>query len=220
MKFLTLLFGYFITRPNCAFCELYAKIRFVGESATSLIFFDLFAVLDCNDKYLNHCFAQNCSENRQFCGIRNKTWGIRNQFVEFENKYYYMCFVNLSCCGIRNCKWTLQIVSGFRKLFVESSNYKRNPHKFAESIFICGTRLNLRNWRQLSIVAGCRIRNKINLTEESILQVIVHGVHWNFVSVFHLQFGTSLKTSVWNPETYRHKIVRLSSAQCGLVMIF
>ena len=96
LKFLTFLFGYFITRPNCVFCELYAKIRFVGESATFLIFFDLSAVLDCNDKYLNHCFAQNCFKNRQFCGIRNKTWGIRNQFVEFENKFFYMCFVNLS----------------------------------------------------------------------------------------------------------------------------
>ena len=29
---------------------------------------------------------------------------------------------------------------------------------------------------------------------------------------------TCLKTCLWNPGTYRHKIVRLSSAQFGLVM--
>ena len=41
-----------------------------------------------------------------------------------------------------------------------------------------------------------------------------------FVSGIHLHFKTSLKISFWNPGTYRHKIVRLSSAQFGLVMIF
>ena len=30
--------------------------------------------------------------------------------------------------------------------------------------------------------------------------------------------STSLKTCLWNPGTYRHKIVRLSSAQLSLVM--
>ena len=30
---------------------------------------------------------------------------------------------------------------------------------------------------------------------------------------------TCLMTSLWNPGTYRHKIVRLSSAQFGLVML-
>ena len=30
---------------------------------------------------------------------------------------------------------------------------------------------------------------------------------------------TSLKTGLWNPATYRYKIVRISSAQFGLVMI-
>ena len=29
---------------------------------------------------------------------------------------------------------------------------------------------------------------------------------------------TNLKTCLWNPGTYRHKIVRLSIAQFGLVM--
>ena len=31
---------------------------------------------------------------------------------------------------------------------------------------------------------------------------------------------TCLKTCLWNPGTYRHKIVRLSSAQFGLVIVF
>ena len=40
----------------------------------------------------------------------------------------------------------------------------------------------------------------------------------NFVSGMHLRFVTSLNTCLWNPATYKHKTVRLSSAQLGLVM--
>ena len=36
---------------------------------------------------------------------------------------------------------------------------------------------------------------------------------WN-----HSNFGTCIKMCLWNPETYRHKSVRLLSAQFGLVL--
>ena len=51
------------------------------------------------------------------------------------------------------------------------------------------------------------------------LHSYVLGIHGSFVSGIHLHFGTCLKISFWNPGTYRHKIVRLSSAQFGLVMV-
>ena len=50
------------------------------------------------------------------------------------------------------------------------------------------------------------------------LQLFLRGIHWNFVSGNHLHFGICLKTCLWNPGRYRHKIVRLASAQFGLVM--
>ena len=50
------------------------------------------------------------------------------------------------------------------------------------------------------------------------LQVNVRRIHLNLVSGIHLHFGACLNTCFWNPGTYRHKIVRLSSAQFGLVM--
>ena len=50
------------------------------------------------------------------------------------------------------------------------------------------------------------------------LQVFVRGIHEVFVGVIRLHFGTCLKIYLCNPGTYRHKIMRLSSAQFGLVM--
>ena len=45
----------------------------------------------------------------------------------------------------------------------------------------------------------------------------------SFCSVFFFHHSdkilTCLKTRVWNPGTYRHNVVRLSSAQTGLVML-
>ena len=52
------------------------------------------------------------------------------------------------------------------------------------------------------------------------LQLFVRGIHGNFLSGIHLHFGTCLKVSFWYPGTYKHKIVRLSSAQFGLVMLY
>ena len=85
----------------------------------------------------------------------------------------------------------------------------------------CGIHQQLRNPEQLAMLACCGIRNKTNVPTKITLQVYVCGIHWNFVCGVHLQFGTYCKTCLWNPETYRHKIVLLSSAQFGLVkMIF
>ena len=89
----------------------------------------------------------------------------------------------------------------------------RNPVTF------CGIHLQLRNPKQLAIYACCGIRDTTNVPTKFTLHSYVRGIHGNFVSGIHLHFGTCLKTSFWNPRTYRHKIVRLSSAQFGLVMI-
>ena len=64
--------------------------------------------------------------------------------------------------------------------------------------------------------ANCK--DKIIVPTKFTLQVFVRGIHRNVVSRIHLHFGTCLKISLWNPGTYRHKIVLLSSAQFGLVM--
>ena len=64
-----------------------------------------------------------------------------------------------------------------------------------------------------------QIRNKTNVPTKIALQVFVCGIHWNCVCGIHLHFGTYFKTCLWNPGTYRHKIVLLSTAQFGLVML-
>ena len=79
--------------------------------------------------------------------------------------------------------------------------------------------IHLQNPKQLAIFACCGTRNKTNVPTKFTLQVYVRGIHGSFVSGIHLHFGTCCKISFWNPGTYRHKIVCLSSAQFGLVML-
>ena len=112
-----------------------------------------------------------------------------------------------------NCQWNPQIVSGVR-------NCKWNPH------FVCGFYLHLRiplifcgfflqfaESRTTSYNCFfCGIRNKTILPTRFTLKVYVRGIH--------LHFGTCLKIGLWNPRTYKHKIVRLYSAQFGLVVMF
>ena len=56
------------------------------------------------------------------------------------------------------------------------------------------------------------------MPDEINIKVFLRGIHEIFVSWTHLYFETCLKIFLWNPGTYRHKIVRLSSPQFGLVM--
>ena len=84
----------------------------------------------------------------------------------------------------------------------------------------CGILILLRNPKQLVIFACCGMRDTTNVPTKFTLLSYVRGFHRSFVSRIHLHFGTCLNTSFWNPGTYRHKIVRLSSAQLGLVMMF
>ena len=100
-----------------------------------------------------------------------------------------------------NCKRNPYIVSGIRKLQMDFANCKRNRQ------ILSGIRKSLRN--QLTI---CKFHCFS-------LQVFVRGSHRNVVGGIRLHFGTCLKVSLWNPGTYRHKIVRLCSAQFDLVMI-
>ena len=108
-----------------------------------------------------------------------------------------MYIVKLSCCGISNCKRNPQIVSGIRKLLVESAFCLRIPLIFADSIYIlrtslkfCGTYLKLRNPEQLAVFACCGIRSKTNVPTNLTLQVLVRGAHETFVSGIHLHFRT------------------------------
>ena len=96
---------------------------------------------------------------------------------------------------------------------------------FANSTYILwnpltfwGIHIQLRNPEQLAVFACCGIRNKINVATKFTLQVVLRGIHETFVSGIHLHFGTCLKICLWNPRTYRHKTVRLSSAQFGFLM--
>ena len=49
-----------------------------------------------------------------------------------------------------------------------------------------------------------KIAQELGKVSTSGIQVIVRGTHVNFVSGI-LNFGTYLKTCLWNPETYRHR---------------
>ena len=60
--------------------------------------------------------------------------------------------------------------------------------------------------------ARCRTRSKTNVLTNFTLQVFVRRTQGNFVK------GTWFKICLQNPVTYRHRIVRLSSAIFGLVM--
>ena len=82
----------------------------------------------------------------------------------------------------------------------------------------CGIHLQLRNPKQLAMFACCGIRDTTYVPTKLTLHSYIHGIHGSFARGVYLHFGTCLKISFWNPGTYRHKIVRLSSAQFGLVM--
>ena len=81
----------------------------------------------------------------------------------------------------------------------------------------CGIHLQLRN-PELAIMACYRIRDTMKEPTKFPLQVFVRGIHGCFLFGTHLNFGKCLKFCLWNPGTYRHKTVRLTSAQFGLVM--
>ena len=103
--------------------------------------------------------------------------------------------------------------------------------EFLNSFTFCGFRLQilrvsltfadssyvLRNLCLLAMFACFGIRNKIIMPTKFTLQVYVRGIHVNRI---YLHFGTCLNTCIWNQGTYRHKIVRLSSAQFELVTKF
>ena len=111
----------------------------------------------------------------------------------------------------------------FNCSYASSINKTRNPFTVCGirlhlriRLTFCGTHLQLRNPKQLAIFACCGICDTTNVPKKFALHSYVRGIHGSFV--IHLHFGTCLKISFWNPGTYRHKIVRLSSAQFGLVM--
>ena len=109
----------------------------------------------------------------------------------------YMFLVNLSCRGIGNCKWKPQIVSGIPKLLADSANCKRNPHKIAESTYICGIRLHLRNPEQLPKFARCRAATK---------SMYRQNLRYRYLYVTR----NPLKFFKWNPLTFCYMFKDLS----------
>ena len=124
--------------------------------------------------------------------------------------------------------WLIFLINSFNCLTVGSRLliFADSAYKFCGfhlhlriPLTFCGIHLQLRNSKQLAIFACCGFRGTTNVPTEFMLQVFVRGIHRSFVSGIHWFFGTSLKVCLWNPGTCRHKTVRLSSAQFGLVMI-
>ena len=91
-------------------------------------------------------------------------------------------------------------------------------NKIWNPLTVCGIRLHFAEYKQIAIFSCCGIRDTTNVPKKFTLHSYVPGIHGSFVCGTPLHFGTCLKISFWNPATYRHKIVRLSSAQFGLVM--
>ena len=113
-----------------------------------------------------------------------------------------MSLVTLSCCGIRSCKRSPEIVSGIRKMQVESAFCLRIPHTFfgfrthfAESTYSCGIQ------KQLAIFSCCGIRNERNVPTKFTLQVFVRGIQETFVRGILIHFGTCLYLDSRNIQT-------------------
>ena len=181
-----------------------AKYRFVAVPATSLLFFDLLCCFGFQNKYVKYCTAQNRSKNRQICEIQISLWNPQTNDKTFVSLNWAVA-ESTTVSGIRKFADSAYRFCGFHL-------HLRIPLTF------CGIHLQLRNPKQRRIFACCGIRNKTNVPTKFTLQLLVRGIHWNFVSEVPLHFGTYLKTFLWNPGTYRRKIVRLSSAQFGLVL--
>ena len=79
----------------------------------------------------------------------------------------------------------------------------------------CGTHLQLQNPEQIAFFACCGIRHTTKFT----LELFVREIYGSFKNGIHLQFGTCLKISFWNPGTRTHKIVRPASAKFGVVKL-
>ena len=71
---------------NCKLIPRQAKIRFVAESATLLLFFDFCTVSDSKNEKLKHCIAQSLSKSRQICGNCSSICGILNSLLIHKNK--------------------------------------------------------------------------------------------------------------------------------------
>ena len=119
----------------------------------------------------------------------------------------------------------------FPALAFNCSHASSKMNKIRNPFTVCGIRLHLRialtfcrihsqlrNPKQLAIFDCCGIRDTTNVPTKFRLLSYVSGLQGCFVSGIHLHFGTCLNISFWNPGTYRHKTVCLSSAQFGLVM--
>ena len=62
-----------------------AKMRFVAESTTLLLFFDLLCSFGFHKQIAKTLYCLQSLQNRQFCGICNIICGIHNQVIHLRN---------------------------------------------------------------------------------------------------------------------------------------
>ena len=91
------------------------KNRIIAESTTMLFFFDLPCCFGFHGQIAKTLYSSTSLRKSNFAESATNL-PSPEQFVEFANKQYKMCLVNLSCRGIRICKRNPQIVSGIHNL--------------------------------------------------------------------------------------------------------
>ena len=95
-----------------------------------------------------------------------------------------------------------EIAESTYSLRIPLTSFADSRYIFWIPLTFCGIHSQLRNLEPLAIFAYCGIQKR---NADKIYEI-------------HLHFGTGLKICLWNPGTYRHKSVRLSSAQFSLVI--
>ena len=116
------------------------------------------------------------------------------------------------------CKWNPQIVSGIHKVLVEFAFCLHFQLKIADSTYFLRIPLAVDDSRTTSYIRLLRNPRQNKCADIIYVTLICTRNPRKFVSGINLHFGTCLNISFWNRGTFRHKIVRLYSAQFGLVM--
>ena len=120
------------------------------------------------------------------------------------------------------CAYASSIINKFLNSFTVCGfrlQILRIPLTFADSTYILRNPLTVAESRTTSYICLLRNPQQIKCADKNYVTSICtrnprKSCKWN-----PLTFWNSLNTCLWNPGTYRHKIVRLSSAQFGLVML-
>ena len=162
--------------------------------------------------------ADNFSQNRHYeaklC-ILGIVSGFHNRPKSDLSRNPQHCFIFFAILDSTNKYLNTGIHLHLR---IPLTNFADSTYVWGFHLHFCGIHLQVRKSEQLAIFACCGIRGTTNVPTKFTLQVFVRRIQGSFLSGIRLHFGTCLQVCPWNPGTNRHKIVRLSSAQFGLVM--